>query len=176
MRASVKLFCAFNLLSWQIQLLPDDMPFAQAKGPGIWKRQSQEEFAPIRIHTVFDSSVTALPAARKIFQASSGPFQRALTVLSNSLLVRPFQGNFTIPPLCTNYITNGSNAGKCFADSVNPATACGTYFNVSADFVGSIEACTTANGSCALAGPDGSGVAGADFVLFAGATTSKFKF
>ena len=152
------------------------MPFVQAKGSGAWKRQSQVEFAPIRIHTVFDSSISTSLVSREIFRASSGPFHRALTVLSNSLLVRPFQGNLTIPPLCTNYITNGSNAGKCFADSVDPATACGTYFNVSPDLVGTIDACTTASGSCTLAGPDGSGVAGADFILFAGVTECKLTF
>ena len=147
------------------------MPFVQAKGSGTWKRQSQEEFAPIRVHTVFDPSVSAW----KIFRDSSGPFQRALTVLSNSLLVRPFQGNLTIPPLCNNYITNGSNKGKCFADSVDPATACGTYFNVSADLVGTIDACTTASGSCTHAGPNGSGVAGVDYILFVGATECKLR-
>ena len=160
----------------QIQMLPADMPFVQAKGAsGTSKRQSQE-FSPIRIHTILDSSATASQKSRKIFLDPYGPFQRALTVLSNALLVRPFRGNLTIPPMCTNYITNGSNAGKCFADSVDPATACGTFFNVSADLVGTIEACSTASGSCTPAGPDGTGVAEADFVLFAGATDCKLRF
>ena len=152
------------------------MPFVQAKGSSTWKRQSQEEFELIRIYTVLDSSATASLKAREVFVDSSGPFQRALTVLSNALLVRPFRGNLTIPPMCTNYITNGSNAGKCFVDSVDPTTACGTFFNVSADLVGTIEACTNASGTCTRAGPDGSGVTGADFILFAGATDGKLRF
>ena len=155
---------------------PADMPFVQAKGSSSTSKRQSEEFSPIRIYTVLDSSATASQMSNKIFVDPYGPFQRALTVLSNTLLVRPFLGNLTIPPMCTNYITNGSNAGKCFADSVDPATACGLFFNVSADLVGTIEACSTASSSCTRAGPDGSGVAEADFVLFAGATGCKLWF
>ena len=157
----------------QIQTKPAEMPFVEIKGSSTTTKRQNQQFSPIRIHPVLNPSATASPRLSQIFTDPYGPFQRTLDVLSGALLVRPIQGNLTIPPTCTNSIAHGSNAGKCFTDSVDVGTTCGSLFNVPADLAGTIEACNTTNGPCTNVGPNGPGVAETDFVLFAGATNCK---
>ena len=128
-----------------------------------------EEFAPLRIHVVFDNSISQNPLLNAAFRDANYPFQNVLHVLSNGLQVRPVQGNITIPYTCTN-ITSGPNAGKCLNSTVR--IGCG-IFSVPEEFRGHRpEACTSSNGSCTDPTPAGAGV-DADYILFAGSLNSK---
>ena len=98
----------------------------------------------------------------------SGPFQRALRVLSNSLMVRPIRGDMTIPPTCTN-ITEGPNTGKCRSGTLQ--NTCG-IFPVPPELAGVREACEGPNGDCFEQGVAGEGVE-ADYILFTGAISCK---
>ena len=131
-----------------------------------------EEFAPLRVHVVFDNSIAQNPLLNAAFRDANGPFQNALHVLSNGLQVRPLQGNITIPYTCTN-ITSGPNAGKCSSSTVR--IGCGRYFSVPEQLRGHRpEACTSSYGSCTGPTPAGTGV-DADYILFAGSLNSKFS-
>ena len=130
-----------------------------------------EEFAPLRVHVVFDNSIAQNPLLNAAFRDANGPFQNALHVFSNGLQVRPLQGNITIPYTCTN-ITSGLNAGKCLNSTVQ--IGCG-IFSVPEEFRGQRpEACTSSNGSCTAPTPAGAGV-DADYILFAGSLNSKLS-
>ena len=130
-----------------------------------------EEFAPLRVHVVFDSSIAQNPLLNAAFRDANGPFRNALRVLSNGLQVRPVQGNITIPYTCTN-ITSGPNAGKCLNSTVQ--IGCG-IFSVPEELRGHRpEACTSSYGSCTGPKPAGAGV-DADYILFAGSLSSKLS-
>jgi len=94
---------------------------------------------------------------------------KVLSLISQTLLVRPISGGFTIPPECTEY-TSGANVGKCRVMHTN--TRCGSY-TVPHQFVGRKKLCSSFSGSCYDSGPDGGGVANTDFLLFVG---TKCKF
>ena len=148
------------------------LPFVQVRrGDGTSKRASGEEFAPQRIHVVRHASLSANSLVERAFSDLDGPFQRAIRVLSNGLMVRPLQGNITIAPNCTN-ITNGPNAGRCQRGSLQ--NNCGV-FTIPDELAGVREACDGENGTCSEQGPAGNGVE-ADYILFAGAQNSKEKF
>ena len=90
-------------------------------------------------------------------------------------MVRPVQGNLTIPPMCTEYYY-GLNEGKC----VSPLPPqddyiCGEFGIIPLSYIGTREACTTPNGSCTTEGPNGPGLPNADYLLFISAySTCKF--
>ena len=98
-----------------------------------------------------------------------GPLMKVLELLENTLLVRPLQGSFTIPPSCDEY-TYGTNEGKCRI--LHTETECG-IFTVPNQFVGTREVCTSAYGSCYESGTNGAGAPDTDFLLFVGTTYDR---
>ena len=161
-------------LLYCIQVQADNLPFIEVADSGrrANKRNAAvEEFAPLRVYVVFDSSIAQNPILNAAFRDANGPFRNALRVLSNGLQVRPVQGNITIPYTCTN-ITSGPNAGKCLNSTVQ--IGCG-IFSVPEELRGHRpEACTSSYGSCTGPTPAGAGV-DADYILFAGSLSSKLS-
>ena len=131
-------------------------------------KRTAQQFAPMRVHVVFDDSVRLNPIINAAVSDPTGPFQQALRVLSNGLMVRPIQGNVTIPPACTN-ITSGPNVGKC--RNGTQRNRCG-IFTVPDELAGTVETCDGSFGPCSDQGPGGLGV-GADFILFVGSLNSE---
>ena len=125
------------------------------------------DYAAIRIHTEFDSSVTGNPTLLEVFTNPNGAFQNALDVLRNAFLVIPTISNVTFTPGCSVRIRSGQNYGQCYRGFTREDRTCG-IFDVPIHMIGSIVTCDIFQ-SCGKEGPNGPGVA-ADFVLFAGST------
>lgn len=145
------------------------------------KRQAPrgQEFAPMKVHVILDNSLESNLLVRRVFTDPEGPFQKALRVLSNGLMVRPIQGNITIPPTCTNRISFGPNSGKCQKGRLE--NKCG-IFNVPKHLAGVQETCDGPFGPCSRSesSNDNSGSGSgedlgveADYVLFAGSLNSE---
>lgn len=97
---------------------------------------------------------------------SNSPLSRSIETLQSILMVRPVEGNLTIPPQCEEY-TDGLNTGKCISPLPSQDNyTCGEYGNIPLDFIGAREVCSSVNGSCRLEGPNGGGVPNADYLLF----------
>ena len=146
-----------------LQVALDHMPFSQSKSNSSRaKRQTAQEFAPIRITPYF---VNQRSSSDYNITGPNGPVMRAIELLSNTLLVRPIEGNITIPPECTEW-TYGRHRGKCRYLHTN--TECG-IFRVPAQFVGTREVCSSRYSyRCYERGPDGEGASDTDFLLFVG--------
>ena len=135
-------------------------------------QKKQSVFSNIRIHPVF----TNISSTATIFiQGDNTPLSRAIDTLQSTLMVRPVQGNLTIPPICTEY-TYGSNEGKCIWPLPSQSDyVCGEFGVIPLSYIGTREVCTTSDGSCITEGPDGPGLPNADYLLFVTATfTRKF--
>lgn len=149
----------------QVQPSASQLPFVQIRrGDELVGKRAAPEFAPQRVHVVYHDSIRADPFLNRSFSDQDGPFQRAVRVLSNALMVRPLQGRVTIAPNCTN-ITSGPNAGKCQRNTLQ--NTCGV-FTVPDELAGVRETCDGETGSCSEQGQAGNGVE-ADYILFAGA-------
>ena len=92
-------------------------------------------------------------------------------------MVRPVQGNLTIPPMCTEY-TFGLNEGKCMSPLPSQSDyVCGEFGVIPLSYIGTREVCTTSNGPCITEGPNGPGLPNADYLLFISAySTCKFLY
>ena len=117
-------------------------------------------FSPIRITPHFIEPLSSTFRSQLITQ--TGVLMKVLSLISQTLLVRPISGGFTIPPGCNKY-TYGANTGKC--RYMHTTTRCGSI-TVPRQFVGKRELCSSSSGSCYDSGPDGGGVANTDFLLF----------
>ena len=144
-----------------------------SEGEGIRKRQST--FSNIRIHPIF-ANVSS--AATQFLQGDDNPLSRAIDTLQSTLMVRPVQGNFTIPPMCTEY-AYGSNVGKCVSPLPTQSTSdytCGEFGVIPLSYIGTREVCISSDGPCTTEGPNGPGLPNTDYLLFVSAySTSKFS-
>ena len=116
-------------------------------------------------------------AARRFLQGDDNPLSRAIDTLKSTLMVRPVQGNFTIPPICTEY-TFGLNEGKCMSPLPTQSDyMCGEFGVIPVSYIGTRDACTTSDGPCTTEGPNGPGLPNTDYLLFVSASsTCKFSF
>ena len=125
------------------------------------KRQST--YSNIRIHPIF-ANISSI--ANEFLQGDDNPLSRAIDTLKSTLLVRPVQGNLTIPPMCTEY-TFGLNEGKCISPLPSQSDYfCGEFGVIPLPYIGTREVCTTSDGPCTTEGPNGSGLPNADYLLF----------
>lgn len=124
-----------------------------------------QDYSTLRLHTEYDPSITNNPALLEEFTRPTGAFQKALSVLKNSFLVKPTVGNVTFTPSCAVRIRYGQNYGKCYKGFARENRVCG-IFDVPRHMVGSIVTCDLV-GPCGVEGASGPGVV-ADYVLFAG--------
>ena len=143
-----------------------------SQGEGTRKRQSA--YSNIRIHPIF-ANVSS--TATEFLQGDDNPLSRAIDTLQSTLMVRPVQGNLTIPPMCTEFYY-GLNEGKCVSPLPSQSDyTCGEFGVIPLSYIGTREACTTSNGSCTTEGPNGPGLPNTDYLLFISAySTSKFSF
>ena len=106
-------------------------------------------------------------------QGDNTPLSRALDTLMSTLSVLPVQGNFVIPPLCTEYVF-GSNEGKCIWPLPSQSDyECGEFGVIPLSYIGTREVCTTSDGPCIIEGPDGPGIPNADYLLFVSASFTR---
>ena len=132
-------------------------------------KRAAQQFAPLRIHVVFHDSVRVDSIINAAVSDLTGPFQQALRVLSNSLMVRPIPGNITIPPRCTK-ILSGPNEGSCLNGTLR--NRCG-IFTVPDELAGTLKSCNGSFGPCSDQRPRGVGV-DADYILFVGSLNSEW--
>ena len=132
----------------------------------------QLSYSNIRIHPVFTNIVST---ATKFLRGDNTPLSRAIDTLESLLLVHPVQGNFLVPPKCTQY-TSGSNEGKCKSPLPSQRNyKCGPFGVIPLSYIGTREVCDSPqNDSCTTQGPDGPGLPNADYLLFASTSSSKF--
>ena len=120
----------------------------------------------IRIHPVFiniDSTVE-----RSIIS----PVSASIETLEKILMVHPVQGNLVIPPWCVEF-TLGPNVGKC--QDQHPLQynySCGELADISQEYIGVREVCSSSDGPCFLQGPNSTGIPNADFLLYVSATST----
>ena len=115
----------------------------------------------IRIHTVFDSSITG-----KEFAKEKKAIEKAVSFFSNAFLVKRRTSVLRYVPICGSF-----REGKCTCAKRESNANCGPFV-VPDNLKGSIEECLlnelTMTYTCKKIGSDGAGV-DADYILFAGA-------
>ena len=129
----------------------------------------QLSYSNIRIHPVFTNIAST---ATSFLQGDNTPLSRAINTLESLLLVYPVQGNILIPPTCTEY-TSGLNEGKCRSPLPSQSNyECGEFGVIPLSYIGTREVCTSSYGSCTMQGPNGTGLANADYILFVSASST----
>ena len=132
------------------------------QGESIHKRELG--YSNIRIHPVLSSNIAS--RANVFLQGDNSPLSRAINTLQSLLLIRPVQGNLTIPPKCLEY-TSGVNEGKCVSPLPPQSDyKCGRYGVIPPSYIGTREVCNSSNSLCTIEGPDGPGLPNADYLLF----------
>ena len=132
-----------------------------SQGESVHKRELS--YTNIRIHPVLANIASR---ATVFLQGDNTPLSRAINTLQSLLLIRPVQGNLTIPPKCTEY-TSGLNEGKCVSPLPPQSDyKCGRYGVIPLSYIGAREVCNSSNSSCATEGPNGPGLPNADYLLF----------
>ena len=147
------------LIPFQIAL--DRLPEVQTRG-GSHEKRFAAGFSPIRITPHFIEPLSS--TFRSQLTNETGVLTKVLSLISQTLLVRPISGNMTIPPTCDEY-TFGPNKGKCRI--LHSTTQCGPY-TVPNQYLGTRQVCTSLYGSCRESGANGTGAANTDFLLFVG--------
>ena len=133
------------------------------------KRNTEEEvFAPGRIYAYPDSSFLKNEDFAHLWQNSNSPFWRAVNTLSQGLLVRPVEGNLTIPFTCDMY-ESGENKGLCISGTLKPLCS---IFDVPDYLLGTEYVCYGENGTCDREGPD----VPADYILIAGVVDGMLSY
>jgi len=132
------------------------------------KRQTSAGYSNIRIHPILSSS------AQSQLQAPNSPLVNSIKTLSQILMVHPVQGNLVIPPMCTEY-TSGRNEGKCEAPlPTQNQYSCGPFGTIPLTYIGTREVCeTSSQAECIQAGPNGTGIPNADYLLFVSTSSSE---
>lgn len=134
---------------------------SQFHGERIHKRDLG--YSNIRIHPLLTDFGSAYSA---YVQGNNSVLSRAIDTLQRALQVHPVQGNLTIPPICEEHV-NGSNEGKCMGPLPNQTEfECGDLGIVPLSYIGTREVCDSPNGPCTIEGPNGPGLANADYLLF----------
>ena len=88
-------------------------------------------------------------------------------------MVHPVQGNLLIPPMCDDTWSSGINEGKCKSSLPSQDDyRCGDFGIIPLSYIGTREVCSSANGSCTMEGPNGTGIPNADYLLFVSASTT----
>ena len=141
---------------------------SQHKGSN--KRQATStDYSSIRIHPIFTN---VDPSARSQVEATDSPLFNSIRALSSVLMVKPVQGNFILPPRCTEYII-GPNRGKCAAPLNIVRQRCGEFGIVPEEYTGTREVCESFNQTlCHDDGPDGPGIPDTDYLLFVSVSTT----
>ena len=95
-------------------------------------------------------------------------------------MVRPVQGNLVIPPICREF-TSGRNEGKCRSPLPSQDRfQCGVFGIIPTEYIGTREVCETQvnpfgipQDVCRQEGPGGTGIPGADYLLFVSASHTR---
>ena len=96
----------------------------------------------------------------------------SIETLERILMVHPVLGNLVIPPQCVEF-TFGVNVGKCQDQYPLQYTySCGELANISQEYIGVREVCSSSDGPCSLQGPNSTGIPDADFLLYVSATST----
>ena len=139
---------------------------------GVNKRQTSMDYSNLRIHTEFTN---VDPSAVTFLQGPDSILSHSIEALESILMVHPVQGNLLIPPMCTEY-TSGVNEGKCTSPLPSQSSySCGEFGTFPLSYIGVREVCTSSlfSSSCSPQGPNGTGVADADYLLFVSASSSS---
>lgn len=111
-------------------------------------------------------------AAAPHIYGNDSTLSRAIEILASVLMVHPVEGNFVVPPRCSEY-TSGLNEGKCrFPLPDDNSYDCGPYGSIPNEYIGNREVCLTFNGSCYLDGSNGTGIPNTDYLLFVSAAST----
>ena len=132
------------------------------------KRQALMSYSNIRIHPVF---ININPIAELHVRSTNSSVSASIETLEKILMVHPVQGNLVIPPIC-NEFTSGPNVGKCQYLLPQNLYECGELANISEEYIGVREVCTSLDGPCSLQGPNSTGIPNADFLLFVSASST----
>ena len=92
-------------------------------------------------------------------------------------MVHPVQGNFVIPPNCTEY-TSGVNKGKCRSPlPTQSSLPCGNFGTIPLSYIGVREVCSLyfRTSSCTLQGVNGTGLPNTDYLLLVSASSNTCK-
>ena len=118
--------------------------------------------------------VNVTSSAQAYVQAPNGPLLNSITTLAELLMVQPVQGNFVIPPMCSEY-TFGPNEGKCRAPLPSQDSyRCGEFGIIPTEYIGTREVCETSDQTeCPQDGPGGAGIPDTDYLLFVSATSTS---
>ena len=138
------------------------------------KRQTSPTCANIRIHPELfsiDRKVSPYVQGRNSILS-----QAIKTLESVLLLVHPVQGNFRVPPNCTEY-TSGVNRGKCRSPLPSQSNyVCNDFRTIPLSYIGVREVCSSSSqSSCTLQGPNGTGIPNTDYLLFVSASSRTRK-
>lgn len=134
------------------------------------KRQALMSYSNIRIHPVF---INIDPAAELHVRPTNSSVSASIETLEKILMVHPVQGNLVIPPMCDAVFTSGPNVGKCQYPLPQNPYECGEQANISEEYIGVREVCTSFDGPCSLQGPNNTGIPNADFLLFVSASSTS---
>ena len=135
----------------------------------INKRQSSDDYSNIRIHVEY-TNVDA--NVESYVQGPNSVLSDSIKTLESILMVHPVQGNLIIPPMCDNTWTSGMNQGQCKSLPSQDDYVCGDFGIIPLSYVGTREVCSSANGSCTMEGPNGTGIPNADYLMFVSASTT----
>ncbi|XP_065916685.1 uncharacterized protein [Dysidea avara] len=143
---------------------------SQNVNTGEDKRQTSPTCANIRIHPELfsiDRKVSPYVQGRNSILS-----QAIKTLESVLLLVHPVQGNFRVPPNCTEY-TSGVNRGKCRSPLPSQSNyVCNDFRTIPLSYIGVREVCSSSSqSSCTLQGPNGTGIPNTDYLLFVSASS-----
>lgn len=123
------------------QVAVDNIPTIQLMGPPQLNATVQTDFRNIRISLQTTPGLDSRLAG--LVTSPSGALTRAIQTISATLLVRPIQGNYTVPYPCTQW-TSGPNKGKCMPSRAASQAMCGPLA-IPAQFVGGKDICASPN-------------------------------
>ena len=99
--------------------------------------------------------------------ASNGTLSVAIELISEALSVRPSNKRLLFTPPCVDETTSSTlceEGANCTCTNLT-TLQCGPYATVPNDHIGVRSVCD-GNGMCSLQGPNGTGLADVDFVLY----------
>lgn len=149
---------------------PHIVDIAGQSQSGRRKRQTgTADYSNMRIYPMLTNIASS---AEPHVNGTDSILSRGIEILESILMVRPVEGNFVVPPMCTEY-TSGPNEGKCRSPlPANNSYTCGEFGVIPEEYIGVREVCPF-NESCYLDGPNGTGIPDTDYLLFVSAFATR---